>query len=432
MTENNKPKKRHPSADEEAARYLNLQLSLKRGSKASNLLLIILTMGFVFAFAVLFWALPDKSFSADENRSLAEMPELSVNNLVSGNLTEEFSDYMADQFPCRNFFVGLKAAAETALLKGQNNDVLFADDGYLVARNDYPDEKILDENLSAAARFADACGKKGIQCVPAFAGRKADVCDDKLSAVYGSYYSDRIWGILDDMCRDKGLEYINLRDVLREHEGAGEDVYYKSDHHWTSWGAYLAYSETVEALGKAPFDISDFEKEVAATDFFGTTWSSAGAKWAPADEIDYYRWDGDEDFTMKVLDEGKSLEGRGCVYVEEDGGTYAVFDSYYVRTFLSEKDKYASFIGGNFGYTEITENGEDRETLLILKDSFSHSMVQFLARHYDLIMVDLRYYKTSMIRFCEERGIERVLMLYNMETLTEGAYLKVLNSGLDK
>ncbi len=431
-TQNNAPKKKRISADDVAAEYLQLQMSLKDKSRGTNLLLIILTMGFIFTFAVLFWALPDSDFSAEENRSLTGMPEMSFENLLSGNLTDEFTDYMADQFPFRNFFVGTKAASETLQLKGQNNDVFMAADGYLIARNDYPDEDILSKNIKASSRFAAACENEGIQVTAAFAGRKMDVCDDKLSGVYGSYYSDRIWDILDGFAADGGLSYVNLRDVLRDHENSGESVYYKGDHHWNSYGAYIAYSELSKSLGYTPYALSDFTKEVASTEFFGTTWSSAGVKWAEPDEIDYYRWDGDGDFTMKVIDTGHSLEGRGCTYETLDGKDYAVFDSYFVRDFLSEKDKYASFIGGNFGYTEITKNGEDRETLLILKDSFSHSTVQFLARHYNLIMIDLRYYQSSMIRFCRENSIDRVLMLYNMETLTEGAYLQVLNSGLGK
>lgn len=429
---NTEQKKKRVSADGYAAECLKLQMNLKNESKFSNILLIILTMGFVFTFAILFWAMPDRDFSPEENRKLEQLPEISIDNLMSGDLTEEFTDYMADQFPFRSFFVGTKAMVETVQLKGENNDVLFGSDGYLVARNDYPDEKSLQLNLSSAARFADACRAQGIQCTTAFAGRKIDVCDDKISPVLGSHYSDRIWNILSDICMDEGLEYTDLRTLLREKERSGESVYYRTDHHWNSLGAYYAYSEIMKAMGDTPYPIDNFEKEVASTDFFGTTWSSAGAKWIAPDEIDYYRFDGDDSFTMRVSDDAKALEGRGCTYETVDGRSYAVFDSYFVRDFLGEKDKYASFIGGNFGYTEITKNGENREKLLILKDSFSHSTVQFLARHYDLVMVDLRYFKDSMIKFCTENGIDRVLILYNMETLTEDSYLRILNSGLGK
>lgn len=423
--------KKRKDADAEAAEYMQLQMSVSKKSKLSNILLCVLTLGFVYAFAVMFWAFPDKDFSPEENRALKTAPEMSFENLFSGNLTGEFSDYMADQFPCRNFFVGLKAAAETAQLKMQNNGVILGSDGYLVARNDYPDEGNLRKNITSAANFAAAAEEKGISCVAAFAGRKQDVADEKLPSVYGTECSDRIWSILSEMCREKNLDYVNLRDTLRGLEQDGEELYYKDDHHWNCVGAYYAYRTIAEKLGETPYELSDFTKEVASTEFFGTTWSSSGIKWASPDELLYFRWDGDEDFTMKIAEPSRRFEGyEGCEYVEEDGTVYAVFNSYYVREFLEQKDKYASFIGGNFGYTEICKNGEERETLLILKDSFSHSTVQFLARHYNLVMIDLRYYSSSVLKLCEEKGIDKVLFLYNMETLTEGSYLKVLNAGL--
>ena len=166
-------------------------------------------------------------------------------------------------------------------------------------------------------------------------------------------------------------------------------------------------------------------------EFYGTTWSAAGTKWTKGDTIEYYRFDGDEDYTMKIVDKSGEFEGlEGFTRVKEDGTDYAVCNGFYVEKFLSEKDKYASFIGGNHGITKITKNtDEERETLLIVKDSFSHSMVPFLARHYDLVLVDLRYYPTSMLRYAETNEIDKVLLLYNMETLTEAAYLKYLQIG---
>lgn len=426
-------KKEKITADGEAAKYLQLQMNLKKESRGADLLLILLTLGFIYVMAVLFWVLPDSDFSAQENRTLAAAPEISVKNFFSGALTEQVSDYMADQFPFRDFFVGVKALSETVQLKGQNNGVILGSDGYLITRLDYPDEKVLQTNLRAAARFQQTAQERGIQCVAAFAGRKQDTCDKYLPAAYGSYYSDRIWDILGGIAGEKKLEYINLRDPLRRYASDGEAVYYKTDHHWTSLGAYYAYTQVMEAMGESPLPLDAFTAETASTDFYGTTWSAAGAKWVKPDTVTYYHGK-DERYTMAIEDNTRQFEGyAGCVYEERDGKNYAVFDSIYVREFLEEKDQYASFLGGNFGYTHITANGaEDRETLLVLKDSFAHSMAPYLLQHYDLILVDLRYYKVPMLRFCEENGIDTVLMLYNMETLTEGDYLKILGAGLGK
>ncbi|MCI8610337.1 MAG: hypothetical protein HFE66_00270 [Clostridiales bacterium] len=427
-------KKEKITADSEAARYLHLQMQVKKESRGADVLLILLTLGFIYVMAILFWVLPDSKFSAQENRVLASAPEISAENFFSGKLTEQVSDYMADQFPFRDFFVGMKAFSETVQLKGQNNGVIFGSDGYLTTRVDYPNETILKTNLDAAAKFQQAAEEQDISCTAALVGRKQDVCDEYLPPVYGSYYSDRIWGVLEDITGSNGLAYLNLRDPLRSRAADGEAVYYKTDHHWTSLGAYYAYVQVMESLGGAPLALGAFTAEEVSHDFYGTTWSASGAKWAAPDSIVYYHYEDEDAYTMTIQDNTMQFEDyAGCTYEERDGKQYAIFDSFYVREFLEEKDQYASFLGGNFGYTHITKNGDDdRQTLLVLKDSFAHSMVPFLARHYDLILIDLRYYKASMLQFCLENDIDQVLMLYNMETLTEGDYLKVLQAGLGK
>ncbi|MBR6651317.1 MAG: hypothetical protein IKL36_07920 [Clostridia bacterium] len=425
-----KKTKKSIDSNSEALRLLDLQLSLKNESKISNWLCAILAMGFIFTFAILLFVTPDKEFSAEENRTLATFPEFTKETFFSGEFGEEFGDYMADQFPLRNFFVGVKAASETLQLKQTNNDT-FINGDFLTARKDYPDEKHLETNISAASVFANAAKKRDINVIAAFAGRKMDVYDNMLPPTYGAYYSDRIWNTLDTMTDDGGLDYINLRDLLREESSKRHDLYYNSDHHWTTHGAYLAYCEIIRQLGKEPYAKEDFKIETVTENFYGTTWSAAGVKWAKGDKIDFYRFDGDEEYTMKILDKAGVFEGvDGFSYTQEDGFKFAVKKGFYVDKFLSEKDKYAAFIGGNFGLTKITKDtDEERETLLVIKDSFSHSLVPFLSRHYDLVLVDLRYYTKSMIAFAEENEIDNVLLLYNMETLTEAGYLKILRSG---
>ena len=423
------PAKKRVDADSEAERLLQLEMSLKDSSKIANWLTTVLAMAFIFIFAIMFWIVPDREFTSEET-GLKMFPEFTKETFLSGEFTSEFGEYMADQFPARKFFIGLKAASETVQLKQLNNDTFIIGD-FLVARNDYPSESILNTNISSAAKFASAAEKKGIQVVAAFAGRKMDVYDNKLPSYYGSYYSDLIWSKLDAIAVEGGLEYINLRESLRGRAEEDDGLYYNSDHHWTSHGAYLAYCEVIKQLGEEPYSEEDFRIETVTDEFYGTTWSAAGTKWTKGDTIEYYLIDGDEDYTMKIVDKSGEFEGlEGFTRVKEDGTEYAVCNGFYVEKFLSEKDKYASFIGGNHGITKITKNtDEERETLLIVKDSFSHSMVPFLARHYDLVLVDLRYYPTSMLRYAETNEIDKVLLLYNMETLTEAAYLKYLQIG---
>lgn len=408
-------KQRIKTADDVASEYLELQLSKSRESRFENILVTVLTLGFIFFFAVFFWVLPDKDFSEEENTTLSSFPEFTTEGFLHGGFTADFGTYMADQFPFRNFFIGLKGFSETVQLKGQNNDVIFGSDSYLVARVDYPDSEALKKNLRFAGNFIKIAEKNGIDCTVSFAGRKMDVMDEVIPDLYGTEYSDRIFSHLDTYCKEFGIDYLNLRDTLND-QGA-KPLYYRTDHHWTSLGAYYAYCAIMKDMGITPYALSDFNVEVATEEFCGTTWSTAGVKWAEPDTIEYYRYDGDDQFTMKI--ESPRYSYKGCEYVTENGKTYAVFDSVYIREMLEGKDKYASFLGGNNnGYVEIRKEGEERETLVLLRDSFADSLAPFLARHFDLILLDLRTSSPDTIGLCKELGADRILFLYNMETLT--------------
>lgn len=423
-------KDKFKNADDFAAECMEMQLSKSRESRFENVLVSVLTMGFVFLFAVMFWIAPDSDFSEEENRNLQTFPEFTPDSFLDGDFTSDFATYMADQFPCRNFFVGLKALSETAQLKGQNNNVIFGSDGYLVARSDYPDEDMLSQNIGNMGRFVSVAEDNGIDCTVAIAGRKMDVLTEELPTLYGSYYSDRIFNILDGNCKESGIDYLNLRETLKSSGESG--LYYKTDHHWTSLGAYYAYCEIVKDMGITPYELSDFEVETATEEFFGTTWSSAGVKWTEGDTIEYFRWKGDENITMRI--KNPAYDYKDCTTVEENGVSYDVFSSFYVREMLDKKDKYASFLGGNNNsYVEIKMEGEnikERETLVLLRDSFADSLAPFLCRHFDLVLLDLRTSSPDTIGICKEIGAEKILLLYNMETLTTTNDLKNLNNGL--
>ena len=60
----------------------------------------------------------------------------------------------------------------------------------------------------------------------------------------------------------------------------------------------------------------------------------------------------------------------------------------------------------------------DGEKLLVIKDSFAHSLVPFLAAHYEEItMIDMRYYKQSVSELIENGDFDRLLFVYSVDNL---------------
>lgn len=422
-----KEKHSHIDADEEQKRYLDIEKNLAAENKPLNIVLTTVFFAFIFVFGALFWILPDKDVSENENRSLKSFPDFSWEALSDGSFTKEFAVYMADQFPARDFFVELKASSEAALCKGINNGVFLADDGYLVSRFDSSvttesetydengekitvkkpkfDPEILEKNIGYISKFISDADSSGIDVTVALAGRTMDVCSSAVSGVYGRDSSDEAWSMINTFCEEQGVEYTDLMSPLRERFENGEYVYYKTDHHWTSLGAFYAYEKIADAMGIRKADLSDFRRESVTDSFFGTTWSNSGAMWTDPDSIELFRYDGDE--SLKTVTSEKS------------------FDGLYYTDALSTKDKYSVFIGGNSGRCDIT-SGEEREKILVVKDSFFHSVAPFLAKEYDITAIDLRYAGAqSLTKLCAEEGIDRVLILFNAETLGEESNLRL-------
>ncbi len=400
-----------PECDAEAARLLKIQMQEGKGGTA-DAILAALFVGVIFFFAILFWLLPDRDMSEVENRKLAQSPKVSVERILNGKFTADITEYMADQFPGRDFFVTLKAAAETALGRGGNNGVLFGEGGTLITREDLPSIDNMKTNLAAMAAFAAYCEAQGIPVTTAITGRSVDVLDHTLPDYYGSSYSDRLWETLAAESDAAGVEIVNLRDPLRERAKAGEYVYYRTDHHWTTLGAYYGYADLCKRMGLTPYPITDFTREIVSDAFYGTTWSTAGASWISPDTMEFFRFDTDGAFVTAIAD-GESFGG------------------FYDETYLSKKDRYSTFIGGNNALVTVKKLGEEeRPTLLLFKDSFAHAAVPFLARHFNLVIVDLRYYKEAPVRLLEMYDADAVLFFYNVDSLTASTSQKLLLASL--
>ena len=407
-----------------------LQMTEAESKKATipDILTIITGLIIIFGLAVLMFVLPDQTFSEQENRTLQQFPEFSKESFWAGSRTYEDRDgnekegytkkiakYYSDQFPFRDMFAGLKGLTEIAMLKGENNNVMLGQDNYLITKDDELkiDEAIeqLRTNIDYISEFADVMNAMGkIPVTLAAAGRSVDALKIYLPPAYpkdSSSYSDKLWVSFNGLADyAKNIKRLNLLDPLRGliNKRDGREYYYRTDHHWTTLGAYYAYVEIIKSFkedGLEPLPLSAFELEVAADDFYGTTWSKAGMKWIEPDIMYFYRYKGDEDFVTTLKDAGKTFNG------------------FYDYTYLEKKDKYGAFLSGNNSRVDIVKPGEKRQKLLIIKDSFAHSAVPFLAYHYDLVILDLRYYFDSAAMLVLDEEIDRVLFLHNIQNLSE-------------
>lgn len=385
---------------------------MKTNSKVSSLILVILSAVFIFGFSAAFFILPDKEMSENENRVLASAPEFSFNSLVSGKLTDDIKNYFSDQFPLRGFFINVKGISELMLGKHENNGIYYDfKQGYMIDRLD-ADFDTINDNLSSLAQLNSALSGKKITV--AIAPRKLDALSHLLpSSIAGT--SAVSPSEIDEICRDHSLESVDIYSPLINASESGDYVYYRTDHHITTEGAYLIYLALAEQLGFEPYPREYFTQETVSNSFYGTTWSASATSGVSPDEIILWRSKDDEAYTVHIIDNGTELSG------------------FYDLSYLSEKDKYSLFLSGTNANVTITKNtDEERPKLLILNDSFANSVVPFLALHFDIEMSDPRFLRSGIYDKIENGDYDELLLLMNLDTLSSSDLLSIVSVGIPK
>lgn len=340
---------------------------------------------------------PVKVFSQNENRYLAELPDFTFQDFVSGSYMQDMELYISDQFLLRDQWIGIKVALERALQKKEIHSVFFAENHFLIEQHKEQDVEasLAEKNQEALRAFVDRysriLGEDRIKVM--LVPTASEILRDKLPLFSESILYDQS-AYVDELKEKLGEEVLlDLRETLSAHQD--EYIYYRTDHHWTSLGAYYAYVQWAASLGLQPYGETEFQINQVTDAFYGTLHSKVNTR-VKADEIYLYQLKKPVDYWI--------------TYDMETSGT-----SLYDDSKLKGKDKYAVFMGGNHALVEVETKNNTGRNLLVVKDSFAHSFVPFAVNHYDnTYMVDLRYYNGDLDAMMTDKGITDVLVLYNV------------------
>ena len=380
--------------------------------KTTNIITIVLFLAILFGLSAAFVVIPDSGYSENENRNLQTFPKFTWDSFLDGSFSSDMNVYFADQFPLRDLFVSAKALSELALLKGENDGVLLGKDGTLAVRTfsmfkdrltrtdemDLYYSETVQRQLGIVNKYAQNSSVPVSVIIPP---RVVDVAGDTFN--YPSDISASLLAELNTLSKDT---YIDVSSVLMEKYSAGEYVYYRTDHHWTTLGAYYAYCEIMKSFGREADIISKdkFTVEVVSEEFYGTTWSKSGFRFVGPDTMEFWSLGNDDDFKTTIGDRS--------------------FQGFYDRSYLEKKDKYSAFISGTNDITVVESvSDEERPVLLLPKDSFANSLVPFLAQHYDLVLVNMANRLTDISTYIETYSADRVLIVWNMENLVTSGNL---------
>ena len=382
-------------------------------SKTYSIFLTALFCAFIGGIFLVSTLLPDREMSETENRYLQQAPDLSLESLSDGTFMEDAEDYTADQIVGRDFWVALKAWCERLSGKQENNGVYFGKEDTLLNRVDTPawedtpaqGDTAFQAGLNTRLDYVDTL--VGNVSVPVYFGlipTSSTIWADRLPA--GAPTADEL-SIIDRLYFSTGANTIDLAGALAAH--SEEDIYYRTDHHWTSLGAFYGANAIFEALGLEPLELSDYQKTTVTDQFFGTTFSTSGVRWVRPDSIDTY-----------IPEDG--------VHVTSWFGAEPSEGSLYVDSYLGVKDKYSYFLGGRQPLCVIeSDKASDGPKVLVLRDSYSDSLAPFLTeRCSEVHLFDPRNNLTSVKDYVAQNDIDTVLVLYSFANFVTDPNLFVL------
>ncbi len=362
----------------------------------------LIFLAFIGAFFILNLVLPDRQFSEQENRYLQMRPEFSFKSLFSGDYTSKFETYTTDQFTFRDEWITLKAASELALGKQENNDVHLCENGTLIEGFKRPESSVLDSNMSALNTLV---GNTDAKVYFALIPDKSDLYSSLLPK---NVPNDSEKEVIDYCYGQSNATNVDMYSALSAHKD--EYIFYRTDHHWTSLGAYYGLSALAESMGlPCPALDSYTDRHVVSEKFYGTTWSSSGFSWVDPDTMETFV-NAPEGLKVTSYPQGSPVEGK-----------------LYDFSFLEKKDKYSMFMGGNCPMHVIEAGNEDKPSLLILRDSYMDSLIPFLLDDFSEIHVlDLRYYRASLKAYIEQNDFDNVLVCYSVSNFCSDSNIFLL------
>ena len=367
---------------------------------------------------------PDQSYSAEEKRALEQMPRLSLNSLTSGTFMDGMEDYLQDQFPLREKAMAMKTGAQLLSGKRESHGVYYSEDDRLMEGFQGMDPDNYEETLTAVRSFAER--HEGPEfyflMAPNAVWRYPDLLPAGAATEDQNAFLDRFFAETAD-----SLHPVDIRDAFRSYRPS-EDLYYRTDHHWTTDGAYEAAKVLFSAISahdtvvpedgsawnyKLPVlgELPEFSRSIVKNDFAGSLAAESGFPVRTADWISIYL--------------PKETDGQKLLYTVDYGSE--VRASCYMPEKLQSGNAYEVFFGGNHPTVEIETSLASTRSVLIIKDSYANALIPFLIPLYKhLTIVDPRYYYDNIDFLMASGGYQEVVFLYNVNTFSQDTSLKTV------
>ncbi|MGG0175231.1 DHHW family protein [Gottfriedia acidiceleris] len=373
-----------------------------------NYFLVICFLFIIFAGAIYVWVKGDLKYSTIENRTLAQMPKMSIDKLASGEFSKEFELYFNDQFPGRLKLIEANATINKDLL-GQNvvKDVYVADNGLLlstVPKETKANAKVIANRIN---QFALQASKLGVNTYFSLVPNKSVTFEDQFPSYFPSYGNEASDYILSDI--DPIAHPLDLRITMNKHKNE-PNLYHYTDHHWKAKAAFYSYQTIINTIYQNSNEVG---KALSADDFI---WKEEGLPFYGSDARKTTKANVTKTDTITVVESKKKQDLNVCYNSTCNRGLYAEEPLENVSLYTN---RYVSYMGGDHPETVIYNDKVKNRKLLIIKDSYANASIQFFVNHYkETRVLDLRFYNNMpVIDYIKKYKVDDVVIIHNVNSI---------------
>lgn len=389
---------------------------------------IALTVG-----GILFFTTPKQTVSDYEKRKLAQFPQYSWDSLFHGQFIDSIDLYVSDNFPYRDQLVEFSFKMKD--WRGIKNDEIAFYNASDIKKNDpvgpvkNPDSlrdsagvvedttagppgeevnnlfivegramEIFGGNCSMAESYAKTINKYQTE----LAG-KVRIYDVAVPSSieffapnqYKKQYStekrniDCVYAALDP-----AVKGVDAHSALAAHKN--ENIYFRTDHHWTGLGAYYAYTAFCESAGLTALQLAQMEHK-QKTGYLGSLyWLTRDSRLKESpDTVDYWKIPGT--YKATCYNKGDQTKGfKGSIYAENASGA----------------NGYGVFLGGDWPLMKIESEVKNGKKAVLVKNSYGNPFATYLPYHYETVyVVDYRYYTGSLKQLIEDEKVTDLIFL---------------------
>lgn len=196
---------------------------------------------------------------------------------------------------------------------------------------------------------------------------------------------------------DESVVKVDAFSEMAAHEG--EYMFYRTDHHWTSLGAYYASVAYCKANGITPRERSSYESAITAG-YVGSLYTYGGKPAALTEHKDYNvgRLPAVK-YTMTYTTDGATYKGSA---VNKNGKGYA-----------------SMFMCGDQAFTHIVTENKNGRKLIIFKESYGNAFAPYMIDYYEeVIVIDIRKSTESVAKIISDYGITDALIINNIQAVS--------------